>query len=56
MTIGLRMGPLGQALQQGDDALRRQVSDAVEAALRAHVKNGLVPMTAACWLVTATAP
>lgn len=56
MTIGLRMGPLGQALQQGDDALRQEVSEAVEAALRGHMKDGMVPMTAALWLATATAP
>lgn len=55
MTISLRMGPLGAVLQQADEPLRSQVRDAVEAALSAQVKDGRVPMTAACWLVTARA-
>lgn len=55
MAIGLRMGPLGAMLQIADEALRGQVRDAVEAALRAHMADGMVQMTAACWLVTAKA-
>lgn len=55
MSIGLRMGPLGVMLQQADGGLRGKARDAVEAALAAHVKDGMVQMTAACWLVTAKA-
>lgn len=55
MIIGLRLGPLGQALQQGDEALRRQVLNAVEAAFRSHLVDGMVPMTAGLWLVSAEA-
>lgn len=55
MTIGLRMGPLGAMLQNADEDLRGQVRDAVEAGMQAHMTDGMVQMTAACWLVTAKA-
>jgi SAM-dependent methyltransferase len=53
MTMSLRLGPVGAALQQQTEAVRAQVGDAVAARLQAYAEDGMVPMTAACWLVTA---
>jgi SAM-dependent methyltransferase len=55
MRLNLRMGALGAALQQQDDAVREQVRAALAESLQPYVEDGLVRMTAACWLVTAAA-
>jgi SAM-dependent methyltransferase len=55
MTLSLRLGPLGSLLPKQTDAVRRQIHDAVAARLQPYVENGTIPMTAACWLVTAAA-
>ncbi|MBC6982766.1 class I SAM-dependent methyltransferase [Caulobacter sp. 17J80-11] len=55
MTLSLRLGPLGSLLPKQTDAVRRQVHDAVAAALERYVENGSIPMRAACWLVAARA-
>lgn len=55
LTLSLKLGLLGTLLPRHDESVRRQVAEAVAARLENHVVNGMVPMTAACWLVTATA-
>lgn len=55
LTLSLKLGLLGTLLPRHDETVRRQVAEAVAARLESHVVNGMVPMTAACWLVTATA-
>ncbi|WP_269502514.1 class I SAM-dependent methyltransferase [Burkholderia sp. IMCC1007] len=51
-----RLGPVGLALQQVDDATRRRVVDTVRAAFERYVHGADVRFDAACWLVTARAP
>ncbi|PFH30141.1 class I SAM-dependent methyltransferase [Burkholderia sp. JKS000303] len=51
-----RMGPVGLALQQADDATRRRVADTVRAAFERYVQGTDVRFDAACWLVTARVP
>lgn len=55
MTLSLRMGALGSALQHQTDGVRQEVRDAVAKSLEPYTKDGIVQMTAACWLVTARA-
>jgi SAM-dependent methyltransferase len=55
MTLNLRMGALGAALKEQNDQVREKVRTAVAESLQPHVEDGLVRMTAACWLVTARA-
>lgn len=55
VTLSLKLGPMANALRQQDQATAAKVQEAVRAALAPHAKNGIVPMTAACWLVTARA-
>ena len=55
MTLSLRLGLLGTILPRQDEAVRERIGDAVAARLQSYVEDGMVPMTAACWLVTATA-
>ena len=56
MTLSLRMGALGAALQHQTDNVRAEVRDAVAESLEPFTRDGVVQMTAACWLVTAAAP
>ncbi|AOJ89144.1 SAM-dependent methyltransferase [Burkholderia sp. MSMB0856] len=51
-----RLGPVGLALRQVDDAPRRRVIDTVRAAFERYVEGADVRFDAACWLVTARAP
>lgn len=51
----LRLGPVGAALPGLDESLQRQVHDAMVRRVEQEARDGVVPMTAACWLVTATA-
>lgn len=55
MTLSLRMGAVGAALQHQTDNIRTEVRDAVAASLEPYSRDGVVEMVAACWLVTATA-
>lgn len=55
VTLSLRMGPVASALRQEDEATAAKVREAVAGALKPHAQGGIVPMTAGCWLVTATA-
>ncbi len=55
MTLSLRLGLLATVLPQQDEAVRERICEAVAAGLESYVEDGTVPMTAACWLVTATA-
>jgi len=51
-----RLGPVGLALRQVDDATRRRVIETVRAAFERYVHGAEVRFDAACWLVTARAP
>ena len=55
MALSLDLGMLGPILRDQAEAVRVQVREAVAAALSPHVIDGVVPMTAACWLVSAKA-
>jgi SAM-dependent methyltransferase len=48
-----RLGPVGLALQQTDDASRARVIDAVRPAFDAYVHGADVRFTAACWMLAA---
>ncbi len=53
MTLSLELGTLGPILRREDEATRARVTDAVAARLRDEMRDGVVPLNAACWLVTA---
>lgn len=53
MILSLELGPLGMLLRQEDEATRAKVTEAVAARLREEARDGVVPLKAACWLVTA---
>lgn len=53
MRLSLDLGALGPLLRDESEAVRARVHDAVAARLRPFVEDGMVSMTAACWLVTA---
>lgn len=55
MILSLRLGLLSTVLPGQDESVRQRVAEAVAARLEACVEDGRVPMTAACWLVTAAA-
>jgi SAM-dependent methyltransferase len=55
VTLSLRMGPVATALREQDATVREQVKTAVHGALAPHAVDGVVPMVAGCWLVTARA-
>jgi SAM-dependent methyltransferase len=50
-----RLGPVGLALRQVDDATRRRVIETVRAAFDRYVQGADLRFDAACWLVTARA-
>lgn len=54
-TLSLQLGLLATLLPQQDEGVRERIGEAVAARLESYVEDGRVPMTAACWLVTATA-
>ena len=54
-TLSLRMGPIAAALRDADAATAAKVREAVVEALEPHVENGIIPMIAGCWMVTARA-
>jgi SAM-dependent methyltransferase len=47
-----RLGPVGVALQDADDATRSRVTAAVRAAFDRYVEGDIARFTAACWRVT----
>jgi SAM-dependent methyltransferase len=49
-----RLGPVGLALKEVDEATRARVTEVVHAAFRPYIKNGSARFGMACWLVTAT--
>ena len=51
-----RLGPVGLALLEVDEATRRRVVDTMRAAFAPYVEGADVRFDAACWLVTARAP
>ncbi|MBN3778503.1 class I SAM-dependent methyltransferase [Burkholderia sp. Ac-20345] len=51
-----RLGPVGLALLEVDEATRRRVVDTMRAAFEPYVDGADVRFDAACWLVTARAP
>lgn len=51
-----RLGPVGLALLETDEATRRRVIDTMRAAFEPYVHGAEVRFDAACWLVTARAP
>ena len=51
-----RLGPVGLALLEVDEATRRRVVDTMRAAFARYVEGADVRFDAACWLVTARAP
>ncbi len=55
LTLSLKLGLLGTLLPRHDEVVRKRVVEAVAARLESYVEDGVVPMTAACWLVTAKA-
>lgn len=55
LALSTRLGVLATVLPGLDDRLKDQVCEAVAARLRDHVQDGVIPMSAACWLVSARA-
>ncbi|MDO8799382.1 class I SAM-dependent methyltransferase [Phenylobacterium sp.] len=53
MRLTFRLGALPPLLQQADAATREKVHAAVAERLASYEVEGVVPMTAACWRVTA---
>jgi SAM-dependent methyltransferase len=50
-----RLGPLGQALRDADDATRQRVIHEVRAAFEPYVRGDEVRFIAACWMISARA-
>lgn len=48
-----KLGPVGLALREVDEATRAQVTEVVHAAFQPYIKDGAARFTMACWLVTA---
>jgi SAM-dependent methyltransferase len=55
VTYVSRMGPVGTALQEADEATRARVVNAVVPAFEPFVHGNEVRFTAGCWMVTARA-
>jgi len=55
VEMGLRLGPVGAAMPRLDEPLQKQLHDAMTRRVEQEARDGVVPMTAACWLVNATA-
>lgn len=50
-----RLGPVGLALRDADDATRERVARVVRAAFDPYIHGGEVRFTAACWMIAARA-
>ncbi|MDC0683451.1 hypothetical protein POL72_37325 [Sorangium sp. wiwo2] len=55
LSYATRMGQVGQALRDADEATRARTAEAVRPAFDAYVRDGAARFTAACWLVSARA-
>jgi SAM-dependent methyltransferase len=55
MAISLELGTLGTLLRSEPPVVQDRVRETVAARLQAEAVDGVVPMVAACWLVTANA-
>jgi hypothetical protein len=55
LTYGTRLGPVGLALREADEATRSRTIAAVHAAFGPFISDGVARFDAACWLVTARA-
>lgn len=53
LSFVTRLGPVGQALRDADDATRARVIEALGAAFASFVRDGAARYDAACWLATA---
>jgi SAM-dependent methyltransferase len=53
MMLSLKLGFLGPVLKTQTEAVQARVHEAVAERLAPHVVDGVIPLTAACWLVTA---
>jgi len=51
-----RLGPLGRALEEMDEARRREIIPVVQAAFEPFIDGAQVHFTAACWMVSARCP
>jgi SAM-dependent methyltransferase len=51
-----RLGPVGRALREADDATRARVLATLHEAFATFVHGGTVHFTAACWMIGARAP
>ncbi|HWK52698.1 MAG TPA: class I SAM-dependent methyltransferase [Steroidobacter sp.] len=49
-----RLGPVGLALKEADEATRARVIEVVNAAFQPYISNGAARFGMACWLVTAS--
>lgn len=50
-----KLGPVGAALREADEATRARVAEVVREAFQPFIHDGAAHFTAACWLVTARA-
>ncbi len=50
----IQMGPLGTALREASDGVRRDVIDAVESAITPHFDGDALVLASACWIVHAS--
>lgn len=50
----IKLGPVGLALREVDEATRARVTEVVHAAFQPYIKNNTARFGMACWLVTAT--
>ncbi len=55
VSYASRMGPVGVAMQEADDAMRAKIIQTVRAAFEPFVEGGEVRFTCACWVFRARA-
>ena len=55
MPYVTKLGPVGAALRDADDATRSRITDLFRDAFAPLVRDGAAEFTAGCWLVTARA-
>jgi hypothetical protein len=55
LTYATRVGPVGRALRDTDEATRTRTTDAVREAYAPFVRDGVARFDLACWLATARA-
>lgn len=52
----VKLGPVGVALREVDEATRARVTEVVRAAFQPYIRNGSARVAMACWLVSAARP